>query len=85
MSTNKQTEKNIKLSHKLTTYLIKHPDISKKLPSDAAFVIYTRDDEKLNKANDVLLKGIIEEGRPVVKAKETNDISNPWIFSSVAA
>lgn len=85
MSIDKQTQKNIKLSHKLTVYLIKHPDISKKLPSDASFVVYTRDDEELNKANDVLLEGIIDEGRPVVKAKETNDKNNPWIFSSVAA
>lgn len=85
MSTNKQTEKNIKLSHKLTTYLIKHPIASKKLPLDASFVVYTKNDDELNKANDILLQGLLDEGKPVVKAKETNDKNNPWIFSSVSA
>lgn len=85
MSTDKQTTKNIKLSHKLTTYLIAHPAVSKKLPFDASFVVYTKDDEELNEANDLLLKELLEEGKPVVKAKETNDINNPWSFSPVSA
>ncbi|MBU3978556.1 hypothetical protein KKE68_02520, partial [Patescibacteria group bacterium] len=84
MSTNKQTTKNIKLSHKLTMYLIKHPAVSKKLPFDASFVVYTKDDDELNKANDLLLQELIEEGKPVVKAKETNDKNNPWAFSSIS-
>jgi hypothetical protein len=85
MSTNTQTEKNIKLSHKLTTYLIKNPAISGKLPSNASFVLYTINDEELNKANEKLIQELIEEGKPVIKAKETNDKNNPWIFSSIAA
>ncbi|HZE87016.1 MAG TPA: DUF5647 family protein [Methylomirabilota bacterium] len=84
MSTDTQATKNIKLSHKLTKYLITHPAVSKKLPFDASFVVYTDDDE-LNKANDLLLKELIEEGKPIVKAKETNDKNNPWTFSSIPA
>jgi len=37
--------------------------------ADASFVVYTDDDE-LNKANDLLLKELIEEGKPIVKAKK---------------
>ena len=85
MSTDKQTTKNIKLSHKLTEYLIKHPAISKKLPFNASFVVYTENDDELNKANDLLLKELVEEGKPVIKAKETNDKNNPWTFSSISA
>lgn len=85
MSTDKQTTKNIKLSHKLTEYLITHPAISKELPYNASFVVYTENDEELNKPNDLLLKEFVEEGKPVVKAKETNDKNNPWMFSPVSA
>src|SRR5436305_11770854 len=37
MDTKTQAEKNLKLSEKLAEFLLSHPEVDKKLPSDAAF------------------------------------------------
>lgn len=84
MSSTKHAKKNIQLSHELVTYLMNHPDVSEKLPSNASFVVYTLKDKELNEENEKMIPGLIEEGKPVIKAKETNDKNNPWTFTPVA-
>jgi hypothetical protein len=63
---------------------MKNPDVSDKLPSNASFVVYTLNDKELNEANEKMIPGLIEEGKPIIKVKETNDKNNPWTFSPVA-
>ena len=85
MSTKTQAEKNLKLSSKLADFLVSHPEVSKKLPADASFVTFSVDDNNLNEVNQELIKELLEEGKHVVKAQETNNEKTPWEFSPIAA
>ncbi len=84
MTKNKQISKNIELSEKLANYLASHPIESEALPNNASFVAFSKDDERLNEENIKLIRGLIEEGKNVIKALQTNDKNNPWIFSAIA-
>jgi hypothetical protein len=85
MNTKTQTEKNLKLSEKLADFLVSHPEVSKALPDDASFVTFSAEDTQLNETNDELIKELLEEGKHVVKAQETNNEKKPWEFSPIAA
>jgi hypothetical protein len=83
MSTKTQAEKNLKLSGKLADFLVSHPEVSKKLPDDASFVTFSVDDKNLNEINKKLIKELLEEGKQVVAAQETNNEKQPWEFSPI--
>jgi hypothetical protein len=85
MSTKTQAEKNLKLSGKLADFLVSHPEVSKKLPDEASFVTFSVDDENLNEINKKLIKELLEEGKQVVAAQETNNENHPWEFSPITA
>jgi uncharacterized protein DUF5647 len=85
MNTKTQAEKNLKLSEKLAEFLLSHPDIDHKLPSDASFVTYSAEDKSLNAVNDKLIPGLLEEGKHVYKAQEIKSDTNKWEFSPIAA
>ena len=85
MSIKTQAEKNLKLSSKLADFLVSHPEVSKKLPDDASFVTFSAEDNNLNEVNQELIKELLEEGKHVVKAQETNNEKHPWEFSPIAA
>jgi hypothetical protein len=85
MSTKTQAEKNLELSGKLADFLVSHPEVSKKLPDDASFVTFSAIDKNLNEVNKKLIKELLEEGKQVVKAQETNNEKQPWEFSPISA
>jgi hypothetical protein len=85
MNTKTQAEKNLKLSGKLADFLVSHPEVSKKLPDEASFVTFSVDDKNLNEINKKLIKELLEEGKQVVKAQETNNEKQPWEFSAISA
>ncbi len=85
MSTKTQTEKNLKLSEKLANFIVSHPEITSKLPDNASFVFFSAKDKSLNEVNKGLIKGLLEEGKKVVKAEETKDKKNPWRFTPITA
>ena len=80
-----QAEKNLELMEKLTKFLLSHPEIDKKLPSDASLVILSAEDKNLNAVNDKLIPGLLEEGKHVVKAQEIKSETNKWVFSPISA
>jgi len=55
------------------------------LPDEALFVTFSAGDKNLNEVNKKLIKELLEEGKRVVKAQETNNEKQPWEFSPVAA
>lgn len=86
MSKKQQAVKNMDLTVKLTDYLATHPEDSKNFYASGASVVpFSATDKKLNKVNDELVKDLLEEGKKVVKAKETKDKKNPWEFILLSA
>lgn len=77
MSKNKQTSKNIDLTHKLIEYLVKGKNVPD-LPKDASFVPFSNTDVKLNEANDELLENISKLEKPVIKAEEPKTKKGAW-------
>lgn len=68
-----QGDKNIVLAEKLLDYLqtVKHR-------SGYSFVVFSKNDKKLNAQNEKLAQILIKEGKKVIKAEETGDKTNPW-------
>lgn len=85
MTLKKQFTINIDLSEKLANYIASNPEDVKNLPEDASFVTFSSHDVSLNNANMKLVEGLLEEGRSVVKATETNDKKSPWKFTQISA
>jgi hypothetical protein len=79
MSTRTQTTKNLDLVYKLMSYLVEDKNMSD-LPDNVSYVPFSQSDKSLNKANEKLLKKILEEGNPVVKAEQVN---NSWKITPV--
>lgn len=80
MTKKKQVEKNIKLSEELANYIVgKNVSLPKNQNYD--FVAFSVTDQKLNKANEKLVKSLIAEGKKVVKAQQTTNKKNPWNFT----
>lgn len=76
----KQLEKNLKLSEKLAEYIASNPVATKNIPSGASFVVFSAEDEKLNKLNKDLVNSLKREGKEVIKATEKKSKKQPWIF-----
>ena len=83
MSKKDQAIKNIDLSQELANFIAKNPRAVEEIPQSSAFVAFSSSDEKLNEANEKLLASLVKEGKPVVKAVQTNDKGNPWKFLQV--
>jgi hypothetical protein len=84
MDTKYQAVKNIGLIQELARYLAAHPDEDEQTTGDVTYVAFSSTDEQLNHANEKLLASLVDEGRKVVKAMQTNDKFHPWKFSPVA-
>lgn len=80
MTKHQQVTKNIGLSGELMSYMISNRIKSK---PNHSYVVFSINDEKLNNANENLIKGLIKEGRKVIKAVKTNDPKEPWVLSRV--
>lgn len=77
MGIKKQTDKNITLTQKLVTYLMKSKS-SFELPPDVSFVPFSKTDKKLNAANQTLLEQISKGEKPVIKAEELKTPKGAW-------
>lgn len=80
MSKKQQLDKNMKLTVKLADFIASHPEANKAIPSGASIVPFSVSDNVLNRMNEKIIPGLKEEGKTVVKAKETKDNKNPWQF-----
>ncbi|MDP2671925.1 MAG: hypothetical protein Q8O68_00250 [Candidatus Daviesbacteria bacterium] len=80
MSKKQQLDKNMKLTVKLADFIASHPEVNKSIPSGASIVPFSASDNVLNKMNENLIPGLKEEGKIVVKAKETKNKKEPWEF-----
>ena len=76
MSTKKQTDKNIALSHKLIKYIVHGKNVPD-LPQDVSFVPFSSTDKELNKANEELLENLSKE-KPVAIAEEPKTKKESW-------
>lgn len=83
MRNKKQVEKNIKLSSKIASYIMKNPDAVKKVPKNSTYVIFSADDQELNKKNEEMISSLKDEGKKVIKVVETKNKTNPWNFISL--
>ena len=84
MSKKQQLDKNMKLTAKLADFIASHPEVNQVIPSDASIVPFSANDSILNRMNEKIIPGLIEEGKNVVKAKETKNSKEPWKFTSVS-
>lgn len=80
MPTKIQIIKNLKLSEKLLNYLSENPRENKE---NVSYIVITKNDSALNKANLSIAESIAKKGKKVVKAFETNNKLSPWKFSSI--
>lgn len=77
MSKKVQTAKNIDLTQKLIEFLVKGKNVPE-LPQDVSFVPFSKNDEKLNTANEELLENLSKEEKPIAIAKEPKNSKTPW-------
>lgn len=82
MPKNIQLQKNLELTDELTQFILKHPDTQERLPKRVSIVVFSERDQALNKANEGLLKTLVEKGEKVVVAIKTRNKSRPWKFES---
>lgn len=82
MSTKTQTTKNIDLTEKLITYIMKGKNLPS-LPKDVSFVPFSKSDKKLNQANEELLESLSKEEKPVVIAEESKTNKGSWNITPV--
>ena len=81
MSKKQQLDKNMKLTTKLADFIATHPEVNKGIPSGASIVPFSASDNVLNRMNEKLIPGLREEGKIVVKAKETKNKKEQWEFN----
>lgn len=82
MTKTKQIKKNLKLSEQLLNYLASNPtDAPGKKAGNVSYVVISKDDKELNKLNYNLIVGLQDEGKTVIKAEQTQDKKQPWIFT----
>lgn len=79
MSNKVQTTKNIRLTGKLLEYLVKGKNVPE-LPQDVSFVPFSKNDTKLNKANQELLESL-SNIKPVVIAVEPKTKNDSWVIT----
>lgn len=73
MSNKIQTSKNILLTQKLLDYLQ-----TVRYKKGYSFVVFSKDDQRLNNANRKLAEGLKKEGKKIIKAEETGNKKSPW-------
>ncbi len=76
MSNKAQTSKNIELTGKLLDYLSRGKNIPN-LPEDVSIVPFSRNNKKLNSANDKLVK-VLNKEKPVAIAEEPKAEKKDW-------
>lgn len=76
MSTKLQTSKNIELTGKLLDYLSRGENIPD-LPEDVSFVPFSRNNKKLNSANEKLVE-VLNKEKPVAIAEEPKTGKQGW-------
>lgn len=82
MSKKVQTSKNIELTQRLIEYLIKGKNVPS-LPQDVSFVPFSKDDKKLNQANEELLEKLSKDDKPIVIAEEPQTNKGNWKITPV--
>lgn len=80
MTKHSQITKNMEFSQELMNYLIAKKI---KIKPNSSYVVFTYNDENLNKMNVKLLNELVKEGKKVIKAMKTNDSENPWKFTPI--
>ncbi len=83
MTQTSQIKKNFKLSTNLSNYIFDNPHTLGGLPNNASIVAFSEDDELLNKANNIIIKSLLNEGTVVIKAQETKKAKTSWKFTPV--
>lgn len=78
-----QLQENLKLSEKLAAYIVDNPSVTKGIPSNASYVFYSATDKALNRANDAIIKSLLNQGTAVVKAQENQNTKTHWKLTSV--
>lgn len=70
------------MSGKLIQYIVYGKDVPD-LPQDVAFVPFSKNDKKLNQANEELLEVLSKEDKPVVRAQEPKTAKESWTITPV--
>lgn len=83
MSKATQTSKNLALTQKFLNYLISAKDLPNYLSYSNTYIIFSADDQELNKLNTKLLEDVLAEGKNVIKVEETGNKKSPWSFVQV--
>ncbi len=78
MSKTNIIEKNIALTQKFTHFLIQNPEFSTNTPKSGKYVIFSAEDEELNKENQIIVEEMEKSGSKVLKVKEEK--GSPAIF-----
>ena len=84
-------ERNIALTGKVTRYLMEHPEIFKRLPSNFEMVILPDDDPEMRRYNLELLETLSHKDKPIVFVRvRTNGASEsaqiePRLYIPLAA
>ena len=84
MTKQAQTSKNLKLSAKAAEYISENPDSIKDFTGNLSFVVFSANDDSLNKVNTNLAKKLKNESKNVIKVQQTNDKKFPWKFTSLS-
>lgn len=80
MSKNLQVKKNLVLIEKLFDYLTDKNKVSK---GGYSYVVFSKEDEALNRENEKLIEPLLQEGKKVIKATETGNVNKPWAFINI--
>lgn len=80
MSKADQINLNFILSEKLADYLITKPDMLRKF-SGCSYVVFSVSNNEFNALNHELIIELKNEDKTVVKALETGNQKEPWIFT----
>lgn len=81
MSKTQKIRKNIQFSAKVEEFLMENPSEMKKLPNNASIIVFTKYDTELNESNEKILKDLLDEGKTVIRAHETDKKKNMWRFT----
>lgn len=81
MSKSKQAKLNADLSVKVANYIADNPDAIKNLPKDAHFVVFSKNDTKLNVLNNKLVKSLLKKGKKIITVMQTKNKETPWEFT----
>lgn len=72
---------NIKLSGELINFISSKPELAKKY-AGCSYVVFSKDNPGLNKINESFITELKQEGKTVIRATQTDQRQNPWIFAA---